>query len=1197
MVVPIYNVEDYLVSCLESLADQTFAEIEVVLVDDGSPDTSGDLAEAFAAGRDGWRVLHVENGGLGRARNIGLDAATADYVTFVDSDDVVPRDAYELMMHAIEASGSDIVSGGVLRYDGARTRPSGLHRRAVPETRVRTHVRSMPNLVYDTTAWNKIFRRAFLLEHRLRFPEGVYYEDIPLTVPAHFLARSVDLIEEPVYLWRERQTAEQSITQRRAEVRNLLDRMAAVSSVNDFLERTDEVEGKRVHDLKVLTLDMPLFLDVLHEGDEEFAETLVRVFKEYLDDVDPAVVASLPPRRRLAYHLISQGRTAELVSAHEQQLRVPKPTVIRRGLRLYVDLPYLGDESVGVPDRVYDVTRSQRLVTGIRDVRWQRDVLEVDGHGFIDGVPDIGPGSTIHRLQLRLVGSKAERRTVRARRVRRPDVTGHSKARAVSYDGSGFLARVPADDLSLPEGRDAAEYELVAQVAAPAARRGSVVGSPEYSRALHPPRSWSTTGLLVVPGYRGKKMRIAVRRTPAVVHDVEVQGETVTLTLRSAPGHEVPDGWVHLRRLDASTGVTVPVERRAGEAVATVPAGALEVTSRSLTERSWRLWFVEAGAQDTTDAGGDDSPGGAAVEAAESLVDRLVTDAVGDEREAPRSLVVEGRHVGPLDLAPDAGPGRARLHGRLLRLRERGVTGGVLVDGPCRPELTGFAFTPSGLELHGDTGGADLDRLVLVSTADRLDVPVSTVGDTWRAHVPATGSPGGASLRWLRPGRWRVVAAAPGETDPDLQVHLSAEAESHLGDVHDGPVRVALRTSPFHELGLVADGGGPWRDRGAFNEKVARKVHYRVARRLPLSDTVFFEAWKGRQYSDSPRAVFEELVRRGDTRRAVWAVEDHGVEVPDGVETVVTGSRAYYRALGRARWVVSNDSMPKHYAKREGSRYGQTWHGTPLKRIGFDIENLQMANKNYLQQFAKEVAKWDALVSPNPYSTEIFRRAFRYDGPVLEIGYPRNDVFHRPEERAARTAEVRRRLGIEPGKQVILYAPTWRDNQYDRAGRYQFAMKLDLERMYRRFKDDAVLLIRGHQLVANSVDTSMFGGFARNVSHYPDISDLYLAADVLVTDYSSVMYDFVNTGRPMVFFTHDLEAYRDDLRGFYVDFEAEAPGPLLTHTTEVLDALGDLDRVAAEHAGRYEAFREKYASLEDGRAAARFVDRFLTDGA
>ena len=144
MVVPIYNVEDYLGSCLESIADQTFTDLEVVLVDDGSPDRSGELAEDFARGRENWRVLHVENGGLGRARNIGLDAAVADYVAFVDSDDVLPRDAYELMMHAIEASGSDIVSGGVLRYDGARTRPSGLHLRAVPETRIATHVRAMP---------------------------------------------------------------------------------------------------------------------------------------------------------------------------------------------------------------------------------------------------------------------------------------------------------------------------------------------------------------------------------------------------------------------------------------------------------------------------------------------------------------------------------------------------------------------------------------------------------------------------------------------------------------------------------------------------------------------------------------------------------------------------------------------------------------------------------------------------------------------------------------------------------------------------------------------------------------------------------------------------------------------------------------------------------------------------------------------
>ena len=289
--------------------------------------------------------------------------------------------------------------------------------------------------------------------------------------------------------------------------------------------------------------------------------------------------------------------------------------------------------------------------------------------------------------------------------------------------------------------------------------------------------------------------------------------------------------------------------------------------------------------------------------------------------------------------------------------------------------------------------------------------------------------------------------------------------------------------------------------------------------------------------------------------------------------------------------------MPKHYAKREGSRYGQTWHGTPLKRIGFDIENLQMANKNYLKQFAKEVAKWDALVSPNPYSTEIFRRAFRYDGPVLETGYPRNDVFHRPEDRAARTAEVRSRLGIEPGKQVILYAPTWRDNQYDTRGplpvRDEARPRADVppvqgrrgaphprspaRREQRRHLD--VRWLRPQRLV--------LPGHQRPLPRRRRPRHRLLLGDVRLRQHRP----------PMLFFTHDLEAYRDDLRGFYLDFEAEAPGPLLTHTTEVIDALGDLDRVAAEHAGRYEAFREKFASLEDGRAAARFVDQFLTDGA
>ena len=1184
VVVPVYNVRDYLLACLESIARQTQPGLEVILVDDGSTDESGQMAEEFAAGRPSWSVVHVENGGLGRARNIGMDRAGADFIAFADSDDVVPRDAYELMLHAVRGSGSDLVSGGVLRFDGARTHSSGLHLRAVPTTRIRTHIRDTPSLIYDTTAWNKVFRRAFLVEQGLRFPEGVYYEDIPLTLRAHYLAASVDVIAEPVYLWRRRQTAEQSITQRRSETQNLVDRMAAVRSIDDFLVQTGEKRGKKVHDTKVLTLDMPLFIDVLHEGSVGFQDRVVELCADYLPGVDPGLVAKLTPLRQLQYHLILHGLRGHLVDLQDQ-IRQPGAliNVVREGLHLYADLPYRGDPVVGAPDSLYEVTRSQPLVTGIRDVRWENGGLVVDGHAYIHRVSDAGPLSAVHRLQLRRIGMDEDLRArVPSTRVRRLDLTAKTRTHGVSYTGAGFLARIPSEPLHPPNGCDAVEFELLAQVAAPSARRGSAVSGPLPSRARHPARAFLGEDLLVVPGYRGRRFRIGVRRVAAVLVGADIDDHAVSIRLRSVAGFDLSGAALHLRRLDSVSGVTVPLEPVDGEEVrAVVAVDDLEIHESSLNERDWRIWLVCPL-----------RPGDPAVSAA--TAEELVSDASAYEGDDADRQYPAGARVAPLHLSPELPEAIGLARGRRVIIGQAGLRGALLSDTRTGPVLTDFAVDDDGMHLSGLTAGSAATALVLAAASDRLTVPMVVRDGRWAASVPADGPPGRAVLRWLQSGRWSVLVTTDEPNQPDVPVRASSRAEQELRPAEErATVSAALTSDADHEVSLVVDNGGVWSDRGKLNRERARKVHYRVARRMPLEDTVLFEAWKGRQYSDNPRAVYEELVRRGDPRRMVWAVEHHGVETPPGAETVITGGRDYFRHLGRARWVVSNDAMPTHFIKRDGARYGQTWHGTPLKRIGFDIENLQMSNRNYLVQFAREVTKWDALVSPNPFSSQIFARAFHYAGPVLEIGYPRNDVFFREADRELRTTAVRERLALPAGKKVILYAPTWRDNQYDNSGRYQFSMKLDLERLYREMGEEAVLLIRGHQLVAERVDTSLFGGFARNVSTYPDISDLYLVADVLITDYSSVMFDYVNTGRPMIFYTYDLETYRDDLRGFYFDFEAEAPGPLLGHTEEVIDALRSLDEVSSESAGRYAAFRARFAGLEDGYASARFIDQFL----
>ena len=210
VVVPIYNVEPYLEECLESIAAQTHRDLEVVMVDDGSTDRSAAIAEGFAARDERFRLITQPNGGLGRARNTGIDAATGEFLAFVDSDDFLTPDAYQLLLGALEETGSDFATGNVVRLTTAGPRKVGFLSDTFSKTRLATHVTKFEPLIADRTAWNKLFRRSFWDAQGRRFPEGVLNEDIPVVIPAQFAARSVDVIAEPVYYWRIRDGEELS---------------------------------------------------------------------------------------------------------------------------------------------------------------------------------------------------------------------------------------------------------------------------------------------------------------------------------------------------------------------------------------------------------------------------------------------------------------------------------------------------------------------------------------------------------------------------------------------------------------------------------------------------------------------------------------------------------------------------------------------------------------------------------------------------------------------------------------------------------------------------------------------------------------------------------------------------------------------------------------------------------------------------
>ena len=397
--------------------------------------------------------------------------------------------------------------------------------------------------------------------------------------------------------------------------------------------------------------------------------------------------------------------------------------------------------------------------------------------------------------------------------------------------------------------------------------------------------------------------------------------------------------------------------------------------------------------------------------------------------------------------------------------------------------------------------------------------------------------------------------------------------------------------------------------------KIARKSMYILKRTKYLINglnkkvddkIIAFSCFGGSSYTCSPKAIYEYMLsdEKYKDYTFVWFFKDtekyEFLNKNRNTKVVSKKSKDYEKYLHISKYWFFNFKIADYIIPKKDQVFTQCWHGTPLKRLGYDLthfDNQLNTAKEMKKRYKQETAKFSYFISPSKYASDVFVSAwnlkeFGKEDIIIEKGYPRNDALFKYTEKDI--SDIKKRILGESAnnKKIILYAPTYRANQHESGIGYVYKEEVDFEKMRRKLGDEFIILFRPHYYIANVFNFEKYKGFVYDASKIDDINELYIISDILITDYSSVFFDYANLKRPMIFYMYDLEYYRDISNGFYFDVEGNLPGKIV-RTDD--DLITEIIRVSKEFKfdEKYQEFNDKFNYLDDGNASKRVVETVI----
>lgn len=1080
VIVPIYNVEDYLLECLDSLAEQTLSDLEVIMVDDGSTDSSGEIAKQYAAKDSRFKYFYKENGGLGHARNFGVKHAVGQYVTFLDSDDIIPFDAYKQMFDIAQQYDCEIVTGGVVRFNEKKESASGLHRKAFNGIKPITSILETPNLIFDTTSTNKIYKLSFFKDNRLKFPEGVAYEDIPLTMRAYCRAKRVGCTLHAVYKWRIR---EGSISQRRTEIKNFLDRLDAIRMMKEvFLEEEMPDFLFHVMQKKWLDLDFKLFINQLLNADDEYRKVAIEKVSQLLKEIDKGVYNEIDAIDRIKYFYISRLDLKSLLGVLRYQKKGYKTLKVKQvGNRFYGKFPFKGlDDSV--MEMTNEITR--KLYTRVDEVNFSQGLVisgEISSSYLnCSKTHDISAcwflvnkyGERVARFDASLVTSKPYRK-IRVSKIYRTFLIRNLKYRH-------FSISIPEPKLKdLPQG--------------------------EY---------W------VEVDYSYKGIKFCTQKLKRAAKRIEAKPYAVKLS----------DGKYIAAEYDFLSSLCIKTKDITTEAVEVELSQSGELTAKCSDGSKYSLTAI------IEDGHPDDAPCNFDLVPRFILYDNLVT-------------IVKSGKDGKIDAC------KLPLGVRVVEVKENNFRLILTIDS--------LGLLSDDFEIY--LVGVEFQTEVLIATCKEIDLENNIfnltidLNDKKITHLLRTDT----YELVIKEGKSNVFGVYSG-------VDRSEKSKSLVSDGY----KYTFKTST--DICCLSVGAiRPWFESTKLKRKVIEYYIYPILRLLPIKKkTIVFESSWGAKTDCNPGALYLYFQKNHPEYECIWLLNDVRIPFQGNGKAVRRGTLAYFKAISQAHYFINNVNFANNYKKRSGQIEIQTMHGTPLKTLGLDVPG-ELDDPDVRAAFIRRCSRWDYLVVQSETVRKITKSCYAYKKAYLTTGYPRNDVLFE-KNNSHDISLLKQKYGIDSAKKLVLYAPTWRI-------RNKFDLMLDLQLMHERLGDQYEIAIRVHQFAVN--DKISFPGFVHDFTHAQSMEELFLISDIVITDYSSLMFDYAILKRPLLFYVYDLEEYRDNLRGFNLDFESEAPGPLLFTSEQIIESIENIEDTKKKYANKFNEFRQKYCMYEQGNAS------------